>query len=184
MLFCVLLNAHQNNTLGNFLLELPNYNNNTMINKMGKGDVRIMKKNFGIKLATVGIIISIFILATVIVPANAKEKHKEDIIVTCPQPHQCVTSPLAVQGKASGSWFFEATFPLSLVDAQGNQLSTSKATAIGDWTTKKLIPFQGKLDFTVTKATKAKLVLQNDNPSGLPENSREKEIPVTLMPKK
>ena len=50
--------------------------------------------------------------------------------------------------------------------------------------TKEYVPFDGKLDFTVAKATKAKLVLQNDNPSGLPENARKKEIPLTLVPKK
>ena len=143
-----------------------------------------MKKSNVLSKGTVWVILSILVLAPVLAQAKEMGKNKEDIIVTCPKPHQCVTSPLTVQGKASGSWFFEATFPISLVDEQGNQLATSKATAKGDWMTKKLVPFEGKLDFTVTKATKAKLVLQNDNPSGLPENAKKKEIPITLTPKK
>jgi hypothetical protein len=137
-------------------------------------------KRFGVKSGVICVI-----LATVLLfPALVQAKKKADIIVTSPKPNQCVTSSLTVQGKATGSWFFEATFPISLVDTEGNQLATSKATAKGEWTTPKLVPFEGKLDFTVTKATKAKLVLQNDNPSGLPENAKKKEIPVTLMPKK
>ena len=143
-----------------------------------------MKRQICIKWGAVWVILSIFMLAPLLALAKEKGKSQEDIIVTCPKPHQCVTSPLAVQGKARGSWFFEATFPISLVDAQGNQLATSTARAQSDWMTKEYVPFEGKLDFTVTKATKAKLVLQNDNPSGLPENAKKKEIPLTLVPKK
>ena len=143
-----------------------------------------MRRQISIKWGTLCVILSILMLSPVLAQAKEKGKSQEDIIVTCPKPHQCVTSPLAVQGKARGSWFFEATFPISLVDAQGNQLATSTARAQSDWMTKEYVPFEGKLDFTVTKATKAKLVLQNDNPSGLPENAKKKEIPLILIPKK
>ena len=143
-----------------------------------------MRRQISIKWGTLCVILSILMLAPVLAQSKEKGKSQDDIIVTCPKPHQCVASPLAVQGKARGSWFFEATFPISLVDEQGNQLATSTARAKSDWMTKEYVPFEGKLDFTVAKATKAKLVLQNDNPSGLPENARKKEIPLTLVPKK
>jgi hypothetical protein len=143
-----------------------------------------MKRQIGIKYSVVCVILSSFILAPVLVQGQEKKKIKTEIVVTCPQPNQCVSSPLTVQGKAKSPWFFEASFPIRLVDAQGNQLSASNGKAIGDWTTGDFVAFEGKLDFVVTKETKGKLILENDNPSGLPENARKKEIPVILVPKK
>ncbi len=143
-----------------------------------------MKAPIGLKFGVVWVILSAFMLAPVLGQAKEKEKTKKEIIVSSPKPHQCVTSPLAVQGKARGSWFFEATFPIRLLDAQCHEIAASNATAIGDWTTKDFVPFEGKLDFVVTKETKAILVLEKANPSGLPENAKKIEIPVILVPEK
>ena len=128
------------------------------------------------------LILSCFILVPVY--GQAKEKKVTDLIVSVPKPHQQVCSPLTVKGKAKSAWFFEGVFPILLLDAKCQELTSSKAKAIGDWTTGDFVPFEGKLEFTVTKPTKAILVLQNDNPSGLPENSRKKEIPIILLPAK
>ncbi len=143
-----------------------------------------MKGQIGLKFGVVCVILSSFILAPVLVLGQEKGKIKGDIIVSCPKPNQCVSSPMAVQGKARGPWFFEASFPIRLIDAAGNQLSASNGKAIGDWMTENFVPFEGKLDFVVTKETKARLILENANPSGLPENAKKKEIPVILVPKK
>ncbi len=119
------------------------------------------------------------------VHGQAKEKKKvSDVTVSVPKPYQEVCSPLTVKGKAKSPWFFEAVFPIRLLDAKCQELASGKANAIGDWTTGDFVPFEGKLEFTVTKPTKATLVLQNDNPSGLPENARKKEIPIILLPAK
>ena len=129
------------------------------------------------------LILSCLLLAPV--HGQAKEKKKvNDVTVSVPKPHQEVCSPLTVKGKAKSPWFFEAVFPIRLLDAKCQELASGKANAIGDWTTGDFVPFEGKLEFTVTKPTKATLVLQNDNPSGLPENSRRKDIPIILLPAK
>lgn len=39
----------------------------------------------------------------------------DQIIVTDPIPDQLITSPLIITGEARGTWFFEATFPVSLL---------------------------------------------------------------------
>ena len=36
------------------------------------------------------------------------------IVVTSPVPYQEITSPLIIEGKARGFWFFEADFPVML----------------------------------------------------------------------
>jgi Immunoglobulin-like domain of bacterial spore germination len=143
-----------------------------------------MKKSIRLRWIMAYLILSTFILAPVIAQAGEKKKDKEDIVVSTPKPHQEVCSPLTVKGKAKSPWFFEAVFPIRLLDAKCQELASGKANAIGDWTSGDFVPFEGKLEFTVTKPTKALLVLQNDNPSGLPENTKKKEIPITLLPAK
>ena len=142
-----------------------------------------MKRLISFKWILMGVILSAFILAPVLVQAKEKKK-VTDIVVSAPKPHQHVCSPLTVKGKAKSAWFFEAVFPIRLLDEKCQELVSSKANAIGDWTSGNFVPFEGKLEFTVTKPTKAILVLQNDNPSGLPENARKKEIPLILLPAK
>ena len=142
-----------------------------------------MKKSIRLRWVFVCLILSTLILAPVIVQAKEKKK-VNDVIVSVPKPHQEVCSPLTVKGKAKSPWFFEAVFPIRLLDAKCQELASGKANAIGDWTSGDFVPFEGKLEFSVTQPTKATLVLQNDNPSGLPENARRKEILVILLPKK
>jgi hypothetical protein len=143
-----------------------------------------MKTQIGLKFGVVWVILSTFILVPTLAQSKEKEKTKKEIIVSFPKPNQCVTSPLTVQGKARGPWFFEAIFPIRLLDAQCHELSASKATALGPWTTEDFVPFEGKLDFVVNKETKATLILEKDNPSGLPQNAKKIEIPVILVPPK
>jgi hypothetical protein len=143
-----------------------------------------MKTQISLKFGVVCVILSTLILVPIHAQSKEKEKTQKDIIVSFPKPNQCVTSPLIVQGKARGSWFFEAIFPIRLLDGQCHELSASKATAQGPWTTEDFVPFEGKLDFVVHKKTKATLILEKDNPSGLPQNAKKIEIPVILVPPK
>ena len=99
------------------------------------------------------------------------------ITVATPQPNQVVTSPLTVTGEARGPWYFEASFPVKLVDAQGNLIVQHYAQAQGEWMTGDLVPFSSTLTFTTTAKT-GFLILEKDNPSGLPENADEIQIPV------
>lgn len=103
-----------------------------------------------------------------------------DIIVDSPAPNAVVTSPLTITGKARGTWYFEASFPVRLLDDDGNELVVIPAQAQGDWMTEDFVPFSVTLAF-VTTAKTGTLVLERDNPSGMPENDKAIEIPVRFQ---
>src|SRR3989338_5118168 len=56
-------------------------------------------------------------------------KHKPvlDVKVIQPTVNQLVFSPLAITGEARGSWFFEASFPVRLIDGNGYVLAERPA---------------------------------------------------------
>lgn len=91
-----------------------------------------------------------------------------------------VTSPLALRGEARGTWFFEGSFPVSLVDANGIPIANGSVTATGEWMTEDFVPFEGTLQFEVAEPTPATLVLERDNPSGLPEHDAAVRLEVEL----
>lgn len=100
------------------------------------------------------------------------------IHVATPLPNAVVTSTFAVSGEARGNWFFEASFPVKLFDANGVQLAATTARALSDWMTTSFVPFSTKVTFSPPTTTTGTLVLQKDNPSGLPQNDAEIRIPV------
>lgn len=107
------------------------------------------------------------------------------IQVSYPQPNQVVTSPFTITGKAVGNWYFEASFPIVLVDWDGKIIAQGVATAQSDWMTTEFVPFKATLTFTSadiagTYSNKGTLILKKDNPSGLPEHDSSIEIPVLL----
>lgn len=103
------------------------------------------------------------------------------IVVASPIKDSEVTSPLSVAGRARGSWFFEGSFPILLLDTYGNVIAEGHATAQGEWTTTEFVKFIGDLEFSnYIKGSKAKLVLKKDNPTGLPEHDDSFEIPILL----
>jgi len=99
------------------------------------------------------------------------------IIVSFPEPNQAVSSPLMVSGIARGGWFFEAEFPIKLLDAQGQTLGTAIARAQDDWMTENFVPFKAELVFPKTSG-QGTLTLEKSNPSDLPENAGEFSVPV------
>ncbi len=101
--------------------------------------------------------------------------------VSEPQPNAVITSPLTVTGEARGTWYFEASFPVKVLDDQGNQVGIGIAQAEGEWMTTDFVPFTAIVEFTTT-ASNGFLVLEKDNPSGLPENAAQVTIPVQFQP--
>jgi hypothetical protein len=94
--------------------------------------------------------------------------------------NQQVTSPLQILGRARGNWYFEASFPIRLEDANGTVLGRTIGQAQSDWMTTNFVPFSATLTFTTPTTTTGWLFLQKDNPSGLPANDAEIQIPVTF----
>lgn len=107
------------------------------------------------------------------------ELEKADLIrIASPRPNQTVTSPLAITGEAR-NWYFEATFPIKILDSQGSVLAQWYAQADGEWMTENFVPFTGELNFIVPQGeTHGTLVLAKSNASGLPEHDDELIVPV------
>ncbi len=104
--------------------------------------------------------------------------HTDLIRLTEPSTGDTVTSPLTVSGTARGTWYFEASFPVSLLDANGKELVSVPAQAQDDWMTTEFVPFSVTLTFTKPTTTTGILILRKDNPSGLPEKEDFIQIPV------
>jgi hypothetical protein len=122
-------------------------------------------------------------------PVIGENISEEKIKVTTPKSGEEVSSPLVIEGEARGSWFFEASFPVSIEDDNGQVLASGAAQAQSDWMTEDFVSFKAELNFTQPASTTGTLILKNDNPSGLPENEEEVSIPLKfkmaeLMPLK
>lgn len=125
-------------------------------------------------LVTAGALLSCTILG-----ACNPAQNQGDVVVTSPLPNQQVTSPLTVTGRARGTWFFEASLPIQLVDYYGNQIAIGSAQAQGEWMTEDFVDFTGVLTFEASVPS-GKLIIRKDNPSGLPEHDAEFEVPLTF----
>jgi len=105
------------------------------------------------------------------------------IRLTAPLPNATVSSPLTITGEARGYWYFEASFPVVLVDWDGRIIAQGIATAKDEWMTEEFVPFEATLTFTADPnaySNRGALILQKDNPSGLPEYDDALEIPVII----
>jgi hypothetical protein len=107
------------------------------------------------------------------------EREKEDLIrIANPRPGQVVTSPLQITGEARGMWFFEADFPVYLLDVEGNQVAVGIATAEGEWMTEEFVNFSATIEFSAPSSKTGTLILSKSNASGLPELDDDLRVPV------
>lgn len=104
------------------------------------------------------------------------------IRITSPETDAVVGSPVTIRGEAKGSWFFEGSFPVRVVDGNGKVLGTATARALGEWMTTEFVPFEATISFATSETATGTLVLEKDNPSGLPENADEFGVPVRFAP--
>lgn len=102
------------------------------------------------------------------------------IKVELPFPGAVTGKEFSVIGEARGYWFFEASFPIKLLDKDGNELDTAIAQAQGEWMTENFVPFKADLKAPESYIGPATLVLMKDNPSGLPENDASISFPITI----
>ena len=115
-----------------------------------------------------------------------KPENQENALIKVenPQPNETIQSPYIIKGQARGYWFFEASFPIKLLDENGNVINQIIAQAQGDWMTEDFVPFESILTFSIPKDQPGTLVFEKDNPSGLPENDAQIRIPVFLKASK
>lgn len=106
-------------------------------------------------------------------------KNISDLIrVTTPIADAVVMSPLLIEGEARGTWYFEASFPIRIYDANNKLLGTVVAQAQSDWMTENFVPFKATLTFSKSTTSTGTLVFEKDNPSGLPEHANELRMPI------
>jgi hypothetical protein len=109
--------------------------------------------------------------------SNASE---DLIVVELPFPDAVTGKEFAVIGKARGVWFFEASFPIEVLDQDGNRLAIAVAQAQGEWMTNDFVPFRADIKVPETYIGPATLILHKDNPSGLEEHDASLSFQFTI----
>jgi hypothetical protein len=99
--------------------------------------------------------------------------------VSSPSANTKIVSPLKVTGKVPAGWMNEGVFPIKLMDSKNKILvqGVAKEKVAGSWQSGNPVEFITTLVFK-TATGSGTLVLQNDNPSGLPEKDKIFEIPI------
>ena len=126
----------------------------------------------------------ILLLLALIILGCSREAAREpaaipDLIeLRTPLPNAILQTPLILEGRARGAWFFEASFPVYLVDADGDTVAVIPAQAEGEWMTQAFVPFKATLTFTPPASQTGTLILARNNPSGLPEHAAELRVPI------
>lgn len=107
------------------------------------------------------------------------EIEKIDIIrINTPRPNQIIDSPLEITGEARGNWFFEGDFPIRLLNEDGSEMGIAIGKAESDWMVEDFVSFTATLEFSAGQNERGFLILEKDNPSGMPENDDALSIPV------
>lgn len=84
-------------------------------------------------------------------------------------------------GQARGTWYFEASFPVEVVAADGRRLAMVPAQAQGEWMTEEFVPFIAAVQITEDYSGPATLILHKDNPSGEASRDASVEIPIVIQ---
>ncbi|SRR3990167_1927313 len=104
------------------------------------------------------------------------------IEVFLPKANEEISSPLEIKGTVFGNgWIgFEAQVgTVKLLDSEGNKLAEGVLKATTDWT-QPPIRFEATLNFVSLNIDAGKLIFNNENPSDLPQNSRQFILPVKI----
>lgn len=139
----------------------------------------------------IGVVIALVIVAIAgnylsprVAPHDSIRAEKPDLIVVdAPRIGDRISSPLTVSGHARGTWYFEASFPVRLLDENGDNipLNPPYITASAEWMTTEFVPFSAIVTFNPPPAgRRGTLILRKDNPSGMLEHDRALEIPVSF----
>jgi len=94
-----------------------------------------------------------------------------------------ISSPVLITGEARGTWYFEASFPIVIVDWDGRIIGEGHAEAKSDWMTSEYVPFEATVKFIKPadqgpQSVRGAIILKNDNPSGMASTSYAIEIPI------
>lgn len=158
-------------------------------------------RHFWLMVVGLGLVIALLLVFLIVVPAKAPAEKNINLVVpsaspvvsptsppeigipdllvvTYPLTGTMVKSPLVITGRARGSWFFEASAPVRILDAHGKELGVVPAQTEGNWMTTDFVNFSAILSFKTPTTATGTLVFEKDNPSGLPQNDKKFEMIV------
>lgn len=114
-------------------------------------------------------------------PAASWNNADEDMIkLDLVRPGVTVLPKFIVSGEARGPWFFEASFPVEVLDKDGKQIAEGIGQAQGEWMTEAFVPFRAEVNVGDYSGP-ATLVLRKDNPSGEAKNDASLTIPIEVL---
>ena len=113
--------------------------------------------------------------------ATATPTLAERVVVTSPKQNAVVGQTFVVSGQAPGPWYFEASFPIKIVDKDNNFIGQGIAQAQGEWMTVEQVTFTATVTLDGPYSGPATVVLLRDNPSGLPQYDDSVSIPIVIQ---
>jgi hypothetical protein len=124
---------------------------------------------------------------TATVAPQTKFTSEKGVAVTITSPSNmqklspCSLGVSTLKGHITGSWYFEGSFPVKLLDENGNVVSTLVAQSSGNWMTSNQVNFSAVLTCeTGNCPEKGTIVLEKDDPSGLAANADKISIPFLV----
>ncbi|MBP9732682.1 MAG: PQQ-dependent sugar dehydrogenase [Candidatus Magasanikbacteria bacterium] len=116
------------------------------------------------------------------IPAEVEEPDLITVDIIEPYIYDTSTPSIIFTGKARGTMYFEASFPVVVTDDIGTIVAQGIAQAQSDWMTTEYVPFSVTVSFVDSPTTPTgKISFIRDNPSGLPENDYTYSVPVTFQ---
>jgi len=109
-----------------------------------------------------------------------KNSSADLVVVSLPYPGAVSGKVFSVTGKARGSWYFEGSFPIQVLDKNGKVLASVPAKANGEWMTSEFVPFTAEISIPESYTGEATLVLIKDNPSDMRQYDASVSFPITI----
>lgn len=113
-------------------------------------------------------------------PITYKNATANDIFPELPYPGAVTGKEFTIKGKARGTWYFEASFPVKVLDKDGKVLAQGPAQAQSDWMTTDFVNFKMDIKIPDSYIGPATVVMIKDNPSGIPEKDASISFPITI----
>ncbi len=105
-----------------------------------------------------------------------------DAHIFSPSLNSPLSSPINLEGEISRLFLFEGSFPIVLKDSNGKVLATTTAHTKAEDLSKVMVPFSATLTFSAPETHEGSLILEKDNPSGLPQNDDSRIFKVIFAP--
>lgn len=124
------------------------------------------------------------------IPEKITEEIKEKITYTnsnpeliqveLPNPGAVTGKEFSIIGRARGTWYFEASFPVKVLDKEGQVLFEGGAQALSEWMTEDFVPFKIEVKVKESYIGPATVILNKDNPSGEKERDASISFPIII----